>query len=123
MIGYQMVGTSDLEKSLAFYDEVIAIVGGKRAMPFPNGQGYGFAEGPLFAVTKPYDEQAATAGNGSMTAFRVDSSDKVSAAHAKALELGGTCEGEPGPRGEWGDFAYSRDLDGNKIAVFCMKQG
>ena len=36
----------------------------------------------------------------------------------KALELGGTCEGEPGPRGNFGEFAYFRDLDGNKLAVF-----
>jgi len=35
-----------------------------------------------------------------------------------AVSLGGTCEGKPGPRGAFGDFAYFRDLDGNKLAVF-----
>ena len=38
---------------------------------------------------------------------------------AKALELGGMCEGAPGLRGAEGDQAfygaYFRDLDGNKL--------
>ena len=38
-----------------------------------------------------------------------------------ALSLGGTDEGPPGPRGEGGFYAgYFRDLDGNKLNVFCM---
>ena len=42
----------------------------------------------------------------------------------KALELGGSCEGPPGVRGEEGPDAfygaYFRDLDGNKLAAFCI---
>ena len=42
--------------------------------------------------------------------------------HAKALELGGSCEGPPGLRGEEGPMAfygaYFRDLDGNKLCAF-----
>jgi predicted lactoylglutathione lyase len=53
-----------------------------------------------------------------MLAIAVDSKEDVARMHAKALELGGTCEGEPGPRGAFGEFAYFRDLDGNKLAVF-----
>jgi predicted lactoylglutathione lyase len=37
--------------------------------------------------------------------------------HAKALELGGTDEGAPGPRGDGFYAAYFRDLDGNKFAA------
>ena len=37
------------------------------------------------------------------------------------LELGGTDEGAPGPRGEGGFYAgYFRDLDGNKLNAFCI---
>jgi len=42
--------------------------------------------------------------------------------HRKALELGGTDEGPPGLRGEGGEgfyAAYFRDLDGNKLDVYC----
>jgi predicted lactoylglutathione lyase len=56
-----------------------------------------------------------------MAALIVDSREKVDRLHAKALELGGTCEGPPGLRGpeELGKyFAYFRDLDGNKLALF-----
>ena len=64
----------------------------------------------------------ATVGNGVMVAVAVDSTDKVDAFHAKALELGGTDEGAPGTR--FGNFyaGYFRDLDGNKLNAFCMVQ-
>lgn len=45
------------------------------------------------------------------------------AVHAKALELGGTDEGAPGPRGEQFYAGYFRDLDGNKLNAFCMSRG
>ncbi|MDB5685560.1 MAG: glyoxalase-like domain protein, partial [Rhizorhabdus sp.] len=44
--------------------------------------------------------------------------------HAKALELGGSCEGAPGLRGPAEANAYMsyvRDLDGNKLCA--MKLG
>ena len=48
----------------------------------------------------------------------------VDEVHAKALELGGTDEGAPGVRGDEGPQAfygaYFRDLDGNKLAAFCI---
>jgi predicted lactoylglutathione lyase len=55
-----------------------------------------------------------------MVAIRLDSTDKVDAFHAKALELGGTDEGAPGQRSEAFYVAYFRDLDGNKLNAFCM---
>ena len=63
-----------------------------------------------------------TAGNGNMASIVCDSRVKVDALYAKALELGGTCEGAPGLRGDEGPGAfygaYFRDLDGNKLAAF-----
>ena len=55
-----------------------------------------------------------------MVAIAMLAPDQVNAIHAKALEMGGKDEGAPGARG--GNFygAYFRDLDGNKIAAFCM---
>ena len=38
---------------------------------------------------------------------------------AKALALGGSDEGAPGDRGDGFYAAYFRDLDGNKLNVFC----
>jgi len=38
--------------------------------------------------------------------------------HAKALELGATCEGPPGKRAPQVHFAYFRDLDGHKLCGY-----
>ena len=59
-----------------------------------------------------------------MTAIAVNSRSKVDEIHARALELGGTCEGPPGLRSEEGPQAfygaYFRDLDGNKLCAFSI---
>jgi predicted lactoylglutathione lyase len=56
-----------------------------------------------------------------MVAIAVDSTDKVDAIHARALELGGSDEGAPGLRSDTFYGAYFRDLDGNKLNAFCIK--
>jgi predicted lactoylglutathione lyase len=83
------------------------------------GQSFGK---PSIAVTRPYDKQPASKGNGTMVALMTDSRPKVDALHAKALELGGADEGKPGLRSPEGPQAfygaYFRDLDGNKLCIF-----
>jgi catechol 2,3-dioxygenase-like lactoylglutathione lyase family enzyme len=83
-----------------------------------GGRVYGGASGGMFAVVGPFDKQAASVGNGSMNGFGLDSREGVDAFHAKALELGGTCEGAPGERSPGIYMAYVRDLDGNKLCGF-----
>ena len=56
-----------------------------------------------------------------MVALTATSQEQVQALYAKALALGGSDEGVPGPRGGGFYGAYFRDLDGNKIAVFCYQ--
>lgn len=121
MIGYTIVGVSDLERARGFYDALLAEIGGKRVMEVTDGQFYGFGKGPFFAIKKPYDGNPQHRGNGNMIALSVQEKEKVHAVHAKALALGGVDEGAPGPRSV-GTFygAYFRDLDGNKIAVYTM---
>jgi catechol 2,3-dioxygenase-like lactoylglutathione lyase family enzyme len=118
MIGYTTIGAKDIGKALAFYDAFLAELGGKRVMETKNGQLYGFAQGPLFGVTKPFDGQLQNCGNGNMIALRCPSKEKVDLLHAKALALGGSDEGAPGDRGGGFYGAYFRDLDGNKLCVF-----
>nr|MEA2797450.1 hypothetical protein [Phenylobacterium sp.] len=68
MIGYATIGTNDLERAKTFYDAVLEPLGGRRT--FANGdrmQFYGSSAAPgMIAISKPYDEQPATWGNGSM---------------------------------------------------------
>ena len=74
----------------------------------------------MFSVMTPFDGEAAMAGNGAMVALAADSAEQVQALHAKALALGATDEGAPGPRGANFYGAYFRDLDGNKLAAYCI---
>ena len=126
MIGYVTVGSNDLEKSRSFYDALMPVLGANRIMEFgDNFTMYGTGMGkPGFAVCKPYNGNAATVGNGNMTSIACNSRAKVDELYAKAIELGGSCEGPPGVRGEEGPHAfygaYFRDLDGNKLAAFCI---
>ena len=55
-----------------------------------------------------------------MTALLVKPPEQVGRLHRKALELGARDEGAPGPRQLPGLYiGYFRDLDGNKLNVFC----
>jgi catechol 2,3-dioxygenase-like lactoylglutathione lyase family enzyme len=120
MIGYVTLGTNDLARAAAFYDALLAEVGAKRLWEFGRGIGWGVAaDKPSLAVMKPFDGKPATVGNGVMVALAVDSREAVARVHAKALALGGSDEGPVGPRGEGFYAGYFRDLDGNKLDVFC----
>ena len=123
MIGYITLGTNNFEKAATFYDQLFATIGAGRFLE--NEQFIAWSVGmdkTGFSITKPFDGKPATVGNGTMIAMELDSTDKVDAFYKKAIELGATCEGEPGPRGEMSGFyaGYFRDLDGNKLNAFYM---
>lgn len=121
MIGYVTLGTNDLPRAAAFYDELLGLLGARRFLEEP-GTFIAWAvapDKPAISVTRPFDGQAATVGNGTMIALVVDSRDLVHQVYDKALELGGQDEGPPGPRMDGFYAAYFRDLDGNKLNAFC----
>ncbi len=121
MIGYVTVGSNDLEKAAKFYDELFEGIGAKRFMEMESFIAWATdPAAPGFSITKPFDGNPASVGNGVMVAFAVDSTDKVDALYAKAMELGGTDEGAPGARSANFYAGYFRDLDGNKLNFFCM---
>lgn len=129
MIGYITLGTNNIARARGFYDGLLSLLGAKRLMEFGD-ENAGFTmwglgmDKPGIAVTTPHDGQPADHGNGHMAALTVLERAQVDALHAKALELGGSCEGPPGVRGEEGPTAfyaaYFRDLDGNKLCAFRM---
>ncbi len=132
MFTYICLGTNDLERSKRFYDATLATLGLERCKTEDSewdlvAAGWGtYKDGGLeelaLWVNKPFNDQAATVGNGTMVALRAKSWKHVQAFHAAALETGGTSEGPPGLRPQYNpDFyaAYVRDPDGNKLAVVC----
>ena len=126
MIGYVTLGTDDLDRSRAFYDALFGEIGASRLMELDSGFTlYGMSWGkPGVAVTRPYNGEPASAGNGNMVSLVMDEREKVDRLHARALALGGSDEGAPGLRGPEGERAfygaYFRDPDGNKFCVFRM---
>jgi catechol 2,3-dioxygenase-like lactoylglutathione lyase family enzyme len=121
-IDYVMIGSSNLDRSRAFYDAVFPAVGGELDADYPGMTFcYRFRNGTRAWVSLPYDRQPASPGNGSMPGLRCASREEVDAAHAAALAQGGQCEGAPGPRPMYGPHfygAYARDPDGNKMSFF-----
>lgn len=122
MIGYIMLGTNDFDRAAKFYDELLGTIGAGRMMASESFIAWvAPPEKSALCITKPHDGKAATVGNGVMVALALDSKEKVDAFYKKALELGATDEGEPGPRGGGGFYAgYFRDPDGNKLNAFFM---
>lgn len=123
MINYLMVGTNRFDEAVAFYGALLTDMGATHVYSTERNAAWGWGIGtPMFIVTKPFDQQPATVGNGSMVAFDVESAQRVDALHARALALGGTSEGAPGPRGEHLYVGYCRDLDGNKFNFIYYNQ-
>ena len=128
MIGFAMVGTSDVQRARGFYDPLMPLLGACVNAAWSTDERVRYIivpSAPTLVITKPYDGRSASAGNGSMVVLVAPSREAVHALHAKALELGGADEGGPGHRSaDPGDLyrAYFRDLDGNKLMVFTLAQ-
>jgi predicted lactoylglutathione lyase len=122
MIGYVTLGSNDIARSAAFFEPIAAILGQTRIADSDRFVMWGTpGQGAMMGVIKPYDEQAATAGNGSMFGLAAQNEEQVDQIHAHALANGGSDEGAPGARGESFYGAYFRDPDGNKLVVFLHK--
>jgi catechol 2,3-dioxygenase-like lactoylglutathione lyase family enzyme len=136
MFAYVCLGTNDLARATRFYDAALAALGLQRCSTGDpewdqNVAGWGTYAGAYneggarelaLWVCKPFNEQAATAGNGTMVALIAHSWKAVEDFHAAALANGGSSEGGPGLRPQYNpDFyaAYVRDPDGNKLAAVC----
>ena len=129
MIGYVTLGTNDLPGNAPFYDALAKEMGVGRMMDFDTFIAWGqWGGGAGVALTKPFDGNTASVGNGTMVALEAKDREQVQRLYEIALANGGSDEGAPGPRGEpdvqGNTFyaAYFRDCDGNKLNAFCMVQ-
>jgi len=119
MIGYTTVGTNDLPKAIAYYEDLLAPLGPKTvAEDEGRMRVLGGGHGAMLMIGKPYDGKPATVGNGMMVAIAAGSRENVDAIYKKAISLGSADEGGPGERGDGFYGAYFRDLDGNKLCLF-----
>lgn len=123
MFLYLTLGTNDLDRATRFYDPVMATLSLIRAQTETDEIGYAAPDDTRCRlwITRPYDGQPATVGNGSMPALVAQSQAAVNAFHAAALAHGGRDEGAPGLRPYGPSFyaCYVRDPDGNKLSAVC----
>jgi catechol 2,3-dioxygenase-like lactoylglutathione lyase family enzyme len=126
-LDYVMLGTNDLAASRAFCDAVFPCFGGTLDMDFPGyGFSYAFRNQTRVWIAPPHNQEAPQPGNGIMPGFRCGSQSEVDSAYAAALANGGSDEGAPGPRPNYGpNFygAYVRDPMGNKMSFVFDKAG
>lgn len=126
MFTHVLFGSTDVERSRAFYDATMTALGHQPAAQ-PEGSPrifYGNFVSGAFGVGTPANGEAVTYANGGTVGLRAPDADAVDAWHAAGLANGGTCEGEPGPRQNGASYgAYLRDPDGNKICAFSGPRG
>jgi catechol 2,3-dioxygenase-like lactoylglutathione lyase family enzyme len=131
MFAYATLGSHDFQVSTKFYDAVLAALGHVRVADYSEGGWIGYGQpgsendpsAQMFWLCKtPFDAKPAVAGNGNMLCFRAPSRAVVDKTYQIALSNGGSSEGAPGIRENYGpDFyiAYVRDPMGNKFSLIC----
>ena len=127
MISYVTVGADDITAAKRFYGAFLPALG-YGLEEGPEGLSYALPDAPDQSIVLPefyvkptYDGRPASAGNGSMVAFELRNQAEVRDLHAAALAAGGSDEGQPGFRADYGPkfyVGYLRDPLGNKIALF-----
>ena len=126
MLSHLCLGTNDFARAYDFYSALLGELGLVEKFHDPTRPWAGWmtpgVARPLFVLGAPHDGQAASPGNGQMTALLAVSRAQVDRSYQAALAHGAVCEGPPGLRPHYhANYygAYFRDLDGNKLCVCC----
>jgi catechol 2,3-dioxygenase-like lactoylglutathione lyase family enzyme len=116
-IGYEV---SDLARSTRFYDAVFYALGVRRIIDSEHAVAYGI-NGPVFWIV--VRGRAPAAGYGHV-ALGASGKAAVEAAHRSGLASGGTDDGPPGPRPQYGRgcyAAYLLDPDGLRVEIVSRR--
>jgi catechol 2,3-dioxygenase-like lactoylglutathione lyase family enzyme len=122
VLDHLAIQCADLDASAAFYDAVLAPLGGERVMDFGNVIGYGRAERPTFWLGP------LTTGEPNREvhiAFQAPDRAAVRAFFAVATSAGAPVLHEPRV---WPEYhptyygAFVRDPDGNNVEAVCHRE-
>lgn len=120
MIDHVGFEVSDLGRSAAFYDPVFFALGARRTFESEHAVAYG-VNGPEFWIVVRGRPPAPAYGH---VALRASGRAAVDAAYRAALSCGGTDDGPPGPRPQYGRgcyAAYVRDPDGLRLEIVARR--
>jgi catechol 2,3-dioxygenase-like lactoylglutathione lyase family enzyme len=119
MLDHLSIQCADVAASAAFYDTVLATLGGVRVMDFGEVIGYGVGPKPDFWI----GPQATGEGfREAHIAFAAESRSAVDAFFTAAVEAGAEVLHEPRLWPEYhGNYygAFVRDPDGNNVEAVC----
>lgn len=116
MIDHLAFEVSDLGRSAAFYDAIFFALGVRRAFESPAAVAWGDNH-PAFWIVARGQAPGPSYGH---VALRASGRSAVGAAHRAGLLAGGTDDGAPGPRPNYGPryyAAYLRDPDGLRVEL------
>jgi catechol 2,3-dioxygenase-like lactoylglutathione lyase family enzyme len=122
MIDHLSIAVSDLAKSAAFYESLLAPLGYSRLVERPGTVGFGKRYPEVWLNHRPGMTRA-DADTGHHVCLRASSEDAVRAFHAAALAHGGADAGPPGPRqAAMTSYigAFILDPDGAKLEAACF---
>ncbi len=109
MLHHISLPVRDLAQSGAFYDAALGALGFRRVFEDDTAIGYGVEEGNDLLCLK-LNPEAHAASAGFHLAFSAPDRASVNHFHAAALAIGGTDNGAPGLRPEYGDRYYAAFL-------------
>ncbi|APP82290.1 VOC family protein [Xanthomonas hortorum pv. vitians] len=124
MLHHVSLGVRTIEASAAFYDAVLGALGYVRVWSdlepgtLDQAVGYGRPGGEDSLALKQRDARLCATGAGFHLAFAASAAGAVDAFHLAALQHGGSCNGAPGLRPDYGDDYYAAfviDPDGHHL--------
>ncbi len=112
MLDHLSFAVIDYDKSLAFYDATLAILGYQReiTLDFPGVKAAGYGDGGLrpglWISAGGQPNEAIGKAQGVHIAFKAPNVAAVQQWYQKCLDLGGKDNGEPGPRPHYHEGYY-----------------
>ena len=122
MINHVSIGVRDIAKTRRFYDAALAPLGYKCLSESPGSLGYG-SDAVAFWISESERPVAADAKSGLHFCFDAPNRKSIDAFHAAALKAGGSDNGKPGPRADYGPNYYAAfvvDPDGYRLEAYCV---
>jgi catechol 2,3-dioxygenase-like lactoylglutathione lyase family enzyme len=120
MFDHISIGVANLDRSQAFYDAALPAIGYDRLSRSERMLGYG-PERVAFWVTQVSRPVVPDMDSGLHFCFVAPSEDAVREFYARALAAGGSDNGQPGVRPEYGQTYYAAfviDPDGYRLEAY-----